>query len=1324
MKGDFTRNTFDPEKHYRDVLLQQGRVQVDADWNEQAELTARRDETTAADIIGDCGGPADGAAFGIVNHITIPLAANPSEQEPIETARAAQPPGGTIILPTRSANFFLSAGRYYVDGIQCENEEELLYTRQPDRFDVPELLGHRSYLVYLDVWQRHITVLEDGLIREPALGGPDHSTRVKTIWQVRALELKHGVDTNNPCGSGADQFDQLFDPGTAQLTAGTAAQQAPKDPCLIPASAGYTGLENQLYRVEIHDPGTALDAASNVTGFGDVTLPSGNTLKNQITVTGGPWAAGDIVEIYPSRTGSPKMQGQLARVIAVDSAHPPSLTLNIPVAGVVAADLPQLRKIVGATWKWSRENGSVVTRVERINGNEITVSSLGSDKNLGFTKDAWVEILDDALELESKPGQLAQIDDADEATRIITLKSAASSLVPAGFSTSTYPNGIVPGRNPKVRRWEGVGAVKYVGDPATNWLPLESGVQVKFAPNGDYRTGQYWQIPARTATAQSPAGDIEWQMDATGHRAALPAFGIKHHLCRLGIVTPLFDGSVEATDCRCLWPALTNVPRLFYVSGDGQEVMPTTSGDPLGFNSSNFFKLPQPLIVGLGNGQCAPPGTKVRFSVIAPPSTGRVAVVGTTTPTGQIVDVPIGANGMAGCDFHLDGTHYSQQVRAELLDAAGVPCSLPIIFNATLSIASEVAYDPGECVALQGKKTVQDAISGLAALVRIDMVAGDGQDTDGGQPVPDQLIVRVSNACGPVKDASVAFTVFEGFVAKDSADLVSSTEKTISLPTNGNGIAECRWRTATAPGTQQLRAEIIQLPALPAGLAMGAHGSVLFTANLRPGKDCCVTVGAGGDFPTLETAITTLIGRDVQEICICLLPGDHEVSQLVVIGGTANSQPVAGAKAPDNLPLNIETIPSALRTAVGTFPPSVALRHLHIHGCGRASRILLKSWFVAMNLSSIALQDLCIYADAPDNPAGPQFPRIIFIHNCGDVTITGCHLRQTVARNDWVIVSAAEHINIADNVIESSARTRFIPISVEDTGTAVTNAAPTNVRVVAETAAANLAGKKKSERAAFIKEFRKIVKDVPRDDPKKKSLAAALKHLSAKSSLKQKSAPVAVDATAMAAIETPQGLADSVTGGVPNLFNARAALVIADADADTTIVNNVITGDVRFYGIDQSIAADQLKLVAQGIRASGMTLGVEIGTTERDANLQGNILTRLTVDKRINAVLPWGQDATKRNIINGVFNRMSLLNNTFSAPANGWVGGHVIFNGNRFNFELVGKNEVGIVGAISLICLGNSSKRQVNSLLHGIPTGPSGPFNFQAAANLINIDTV
>ena len=58
MKGDFSRLTFDPRQHYRAVRMQQGRLQVDADWNEHVDLVMHRLETEVADFIGGSGVPA------------------------------------------------------------------------------------------------------------------------------------------------------------------------------------------------------------------------------------------------------------------------------------------------------------------------------------------------------------------------------------------------------------------------------------------------------------------------------------------------------------------------------------------------------------------------------------------------------------------------------------------------------------------------------------------------------------------------------------------------------------------------------------------------------------------------------------------------------------------------------------------------------------------------------------------------------------------------------------------------------------------------------------------------------------------------------------------------------------------------------------------------------------------------------------------------------------------------------------------------------------------------------------------------------------------
>ena len=65
--ADLTRLTFDPAKHYRAVQQQQGRVQLDSDWNEQMDITAHRIETETLDVIGPAGAPLHADGFRLVS---------------------------------------------------------------------------------------------------------------------------------------------------------------------------------------------------------------------------------------------------------------------------------------------------------------------------------------------------------------------------------------------------------------------------------------------------------------------------------------------------------------------------------------------------------------------------------------------------------------------------------------------------------------------------------------------------------------------------------------------------------------------------------------------------------------------------------------------------------------------------------------------------------------------------------------------------------------------------------------------------------------------------------------------------------------------------------------------------------------------------------------------------------------------------------------------------------------------------------------------------------------------------------------------------------
>ena len=439
MKADFTRNPFHPEKHFARVLMQQGRVQMDADWNEQATILLHYMQSLAADLIGPFGGPAKHLGF---------------EVSPFPTP------------PVVSGDFLLSPGHYYVNGILCENDPQpvpvTLVAGQKQQVVVgswtvdrrqfakgqlvelhaakdasPPVLAHVTdtdqaastitldedlsalkpaflrrvttyltqadwpvagpltkgkYFVYLDVWERVITYVEDDSIREVALNGADTAARSKVVWQVKV----------GPSGMDPAASPHLSNRGF--LKARSVKTTASGDPCIIAPNARYRGPENQLYRVEIHTG--SLDAAGN-------------------------------------------------------SAKP--------------------------TFKWSRENGAVVYPIVRSTGtNSFILESLGRDDRFGLAEGDWVEIQDDDSVLQNRAETLLAVQTIDRSSMSITLAGTASANT-----------GKSPALHPLLRRWDyqfgdpsegglakGSDNAALVVEDNQGWLDLENGVQIQFQTAG------------------------------------------------------------------------------------------------------------------------------------------------------------------------------------------------------------------------------------------------------------------------------------------------------------------------------------------------------------------------------------------------------------------------------------------------------------------------------------------------------------------------------------------------------------------------------------------------------------------------------------------------------------------------------------------------------------------------------------------------------------------------------------------------------------------------------------------------------------------------
>jgi hypothetical protein len=63
MKADLSRATFDKARRYRSVRMQQGRVQLDADFNEQQDILNHRIEIETRDSLGPVAVPIDNPGF-------------------------------------------------------------------------------------------------------------------------------------------------------------------------------------------------------------------------------------------------------------------------------------------------------------------------------------------------------------------------------------------------------------------------------------------------------------------------------------------------------------------------------------------------------------------------------------------------------------------------------------------------------------------------------------------------------------------------------------------------------------------------------------------------------------------------------------------------------------------------------------------------------------------------------------------------------------------------------------------------------------------------------------------------------------------------------------------------------------------------------------------------------------------------------------------------------------------------------------------------------------------------------------------------------------
>ncbi len=250
MAGDRARVSYDASRKWRGLVAQQGRVTIEADWNEAATIDHEHDRRVALDLVGGAGTPDGGYT--------------------VTPVQATDSPASGIL-----GDFTIGQGTVYVGGQRLDLEEPVTYSAQPDWLDystdplwidpvaavpLPVSPPATSYeLVYLLAFEQEVCAVEDPALADVALGGPD------TMQRQRILQ--HFVRQPSPSGSSDDSWDAFksslagsglrFDAASMMVESNTkllvSFPEIVTQPslCQPVATGGYLGAENQMIRVMV-----------------------------------------------------------------------------------------------------------------------------------------------------------------------------------------------------------------------------------------------------------------------------------------------------------------------------------------------------------------------------------------------------------------------------------------------------------------------------------------------------------------------------------------------------------------------------------------------------------------------------------------------------------------------------------------------------------------------------------------------------------------------------------------------------------------------------------------------------------------------------------------------------------------------------------------------------------------------------------------------------------------------------------------------------------------------------------------------------------------
>lgn len=495
MHLDISRDTFepnqkDPKKQQLQIFHEQGRVLIDAAMNHQIASMLHEMRVLATDMHGPHWGPTS---------------------------------SGFAIEGITDSDFKISPGNYYVNGYRCAAVgADNTYTAQPFLPLLPQPKTDSKltapYLVYLDVWERLLTDISYPSLRDPALEQLDAPSASQIVWQVRVLSddtITNAADTiarresaaaviNSKNSSGLDMTRRGRLSARPVDGSGVASQKS-DDRCEEEIDERYRGLENQLYRIEIHSTGAAFQR----TVAGDTPIA---TFK---------WSRDNGANIFPITTWS--INDTTATVTLAHNGRDNRSTLKAGDYVEYEDEITILRADLFAMQEIPLPRR--LFRVQSVNQYDPTLITLyGGDFELPKAPEKF--------SFEERKAFLRRWDHQSKQTLPKDPERILDSTTPILATDNAL--------------------LVVAGEENSVWIEIENGIQIHFSKEGEYVRGDYWLIPARYAN-----GKILWPIDETNSDSmVLPKEQsprtIQHHYAPLAVVFKETTdvGKLKTTDCR------------------------------------------------------------------------------------------------------------------------------------------------------------------------------------------------------------------------------------------------------------------------------------------------------------------------------------------------------------------------------------------------------------------------------------------------------------------------------------------------------------------------------------------------------------------------------------------------------------------------------------------------------------------------------------------------------------------------------------------------------------------------------------------------------